>query len=199
MSGKRAPVIAAIAAALVALLTVFLLVLPERHPVSEARAKLEEIKQQTDQLNAQVAALIAAKDQAPKAHQEIREVDNQLPPTVDEPGLILLMKNSVERSGIEFADISASTPTLSASGAFSTIPVTISLDGTYFSLAEFLYRIETLPRAAKVLNGSITSSSGTTTTTTASLTMQLSLELYTSDVSAGPGSEPGPSSGGSGA
>ena len=201
MSNKRAPVVAAIAAGLVALLAVFFLVLPKRHQVSEARGDLEGIKQQTDQLNVQVQALIEAKGQAPQAHREIREVDNQLPLTVDEPGLILLVKNAVERSGIEFADISASTPSLAASGGFSTIPVTISLEGTYFSLAEFLYRIETLPRAAKALTGSIAPSGGAaiTTTTAASLTMQLSLELYTSDLSAGPGSEPGPTSGRSGA
>ena len=199
MSEKRAPVFAAIGAGLVALLAVFFLVLPKRSEVSEARAELETVQQQTAQLNVQLASLNEAKANAGEARDAIRDVDNQLPPTLDEPSLILLLKNSVERSGIEFADISVSTPTPGSAGAFSTVPVTISLEGTYFSLAEFLYRIETLPRAAKVLSGSITSSTDSSSSTSVPLTMQLSLELYTSDVSAGPGSEPGPSSGVSGA
>lgn len=198
MSGKRAPVFAAIGAGLVVLLAVFFLVLPKRSEVSAARTELETVRQQTAQLNVQLATLNEAKANAPQAREQIREVDNQLPPTLDEPGLILLLKNSIERSGIVFSDIAVSTPTPGSTGTFSTIPVTISLEGTYFSLAEFLYRIETLPRAAKVLSGSIASTTESSSTTIP-LTMQLALELYTSDVSAGPGSEPGPTSGVTGA
>jgi Tfp pilus assembly protein PilO len=193
MSEKRAPVFAAIGAGLVALLAVFFLVLPKRNEVSEARAELETVRQQTAQLNVQLATLNEAQANAPEAREQIRVVENQLPPTMDEPGLLLLLKNSVERSGIQFADITVSAPTPGLTGSFSTIPVTMSLEGTYFSLAEFLYQIETLPRAAKVLSGSITATTESSSTTIP-LTMQLSLELYTSDVSAGPGSEPGPSS-----
>jgi Tfp pilus assembly protein PilO len=191
VSDRRAPVFVAVAAGLVLVLAVFFLVLPKRNQVSEARAALETVQQETAQLRTQLAILNAAKANAPEAHKQIRDVNNQLPPTVDEAGLLRLLKNSVEDSGIEFADISVSNPVLSGSGGFSTIPVTISLEGTYFSLAQFLHRIETLPRAAKALTGAITA--GTTTSTGTSLAMQISMELYTSDVSAGPGSEPGPS------
>jgi Tfp pilus assembly protein PilO len=191
LSDKRAPVFAAIGAGLVALLAVFFLVLPKRHEVSDARAELENVRQQTAQLNVQLASLNEAKANAPQAREQIQDVDDQLPPTMDEPSLILLLKNSVEQSGIEFADITVSAPTPGSTGAFSTIPVTMSLEGTYFSLAIFLAHIETLPRAAKVLAGSITSSTGSPSSTVV-LTMQLTLELYTSDVSSGPGSEPGP-------
>jgi Tfp pilus assembly protein PilO len=199
MSNKRAPILAAIAAAVVALLAVLFLVLPKRNEVSEARAQLESVRQQTTQLNAQLAALNAAKANAPQARAEIRAVDNQLPPTLDESGILLLLKNSVERSGIEFADIAVSSPTLGSTGEFSIIPVTITLDGSYFSLASFLNRIETFPRAAKVLSGSTTVSTAPSSPSTIPLTMQLSMELYTSDVSAGPGSEPGPTREASGA
>ena len=192
MNDRRAPIFVAVAAGLVLVLAVFFLVLPKRHQVSEARASLETVQQETAQLQAQVAALNAAKANAPEANKDIRDVNAELPLTVDEPGLLRLLKNSVEDSGIEFADISVSNPVLSSTGGFSTIPVTISLEGTYFSLAQFLYRIETLPRAAKALTGAI--SVGTSTSTGVNLAMQVSLELYTSDVSAGPGSEPGPSS-----
>jgi hypothetical protein len=85
----------------------------------------------------------------------------------------------------------------------------VNVTGSYFALDEFLYRLETLPRAAKVTNVSVapgavvtsgtetTDTTGTTSTTTSSgmnglLTMQLTVEFYTSDLSAGPGSVPGP-------
>ena len=57
-----------------------------------------------------------------------------------------------------------------------------------------LFRLETLPRAAKVTNVSISPGGGTETTTTTtgpqSLSMQLSVNFYTTDTSAGPGSQP---------
>ena len=73
------------------------------------------------------------------------------------------------------------------------IPITITLSGTYFSLDEFLFQCETLPRAAKVINVSIAAgASGDATTVSGTLVMQVTVELYTTDISAGPGSTPGP-------
>jgi Tfp pilus assembly protein PilO len=190
MSGRRSPIIAGVAAALVCALAVFFLVMPKRSEVSDARDQLDEVKAQTATLQSQLQSLIDAKDQAPKARQTIRRVDQEIPPTVDEPGLILLLRNAAERAGIEFTDISVGSPVTSDTSSFSSIPVTMTLSGTYFSLDEFLFRLETLPRAAKVLNGSISAS--TSSTLANELSMQISMELYTSDTSAGPGSVPGP-------
>ncbi|MBI3648789.1 MAG: type 4a pilus biogenesis protein PilO [Actinobacteria bacterium] len=196
MSGRRSPLIAGVAAGLVCVLVIFFLVLPKRGEVADARKSLGDEQSKTSQLQAQLNTLVEAKAQAPAARAVIRKVDQQLPPTVDEPGLILLLRNAAERSGVSFTQISVSAPTASTTDAFSTIPVAINIEGTYFSLAEFLYRIETLPRAAKVLSGAITASTGGTGTTTNELSMQISMELYTSDTSAGPGSVPGPTTSG---
>jgi Tfp pilus assembly protein PilO len=191
MSGRRSPIIAGIAVAVVCILAVVFLVLPKKAAVSDAQSQLDTVKSQTAQLQVQLQSLADAKAQAPAARHTIRRVQQQVPPTADEPGLILLLRNAAERSAVDFTDISVSTPLTSTDSTFSTIPVTMSLTGTYFSLDEFLFRIETLPRAAKVLTGSI--SPGTSDTVLANeLTMQISMEMYTSDISAGPGSVPGP-------
>jgi Tfp pilus assembly protein PilO len=190
MSGRRSPIIAGVAAGLVCLLAIFFLVLPKRAEVSDAQKQLDEVEAQTAQLQARLNALVDARDQAPAARRTIRRVDQQVPPTADEPGLILLLRNAAERSTVDFTDIAVSNPTASDTAAFSAIPVTITITGTYFSLDEFLFRLETLPRAAKVLSGAISVSA--IEGTTSELTMQISMELYTSDTSAGPGSVPGP-------
>jgi Tfp pilus assembly protein PilO len=87
------------------------------------------------------------------------------------------------------------TPTLDAATGLSAIPLAVTATGTYFQLTEFLYSIETLPRAAKVLNVTLApggDSDVTTTTVTNLLQLQANVVMYTSDQSAGPGSEPGP-------
>jgi Tfp pilus assembly protein PilO len=193
VSGRRSPIIAGVAALLVCGLVVFFLVLPKRAQVSDAQQELDTVKNETAQLQAQLNALVDAKAQAPAARRTIRRVDQEVPATADEPGLILLLRNAAERSGVDFTDLAVSAPAASTTSSFSTIPVSITISGTYFSLDEFLFRIETLPRAAKVLAGTISAgTSGTVGGTTNELTMQITMELYTSDTSAGPGSVPGP-------
>ena len=56
----------------------------------------------------------------------------------------------------------------------SVAPLAITASGTYFSLTEFLYRLETLPRATKVQNVAIApGTAGDATTTTTTTTGQL--------------------------
>ncbi len=122
-------------------------------------------------------------------------MEQQIPPTVDEAGLLLLIRNAAVRSGVAFSQLTPGTPTLDATSGLSTIPLAVTASGSYFQIAEFLYSIETLPRAAKVLTVSLApgaGAEGTTTTVTNLLQLQASVVLYTSDQSAGPGSEPGP-------
>jgi Tfp pilus assembly protein PilO len=189
VSGRRSPIIAGVAALLVCTLAVFFLVLPKRAEVSDAQKQLDTVNNQTAQLKAKLRALVDAKAQAPAARKTLRRVDREIPPTADEPGLILLLRNAAERSGVDFTDLAVSAPVASSTSSFSTIPVSITIGGTYFSLDEFLFRIEKLPRAAKVLAGTI---SAGTSGLADELTMQITMELYTSDTSAGPGSVPGP-------
>jgi Tfp pilus assembly protein PilO len=72
----------------------------------------------------------------------------------------------------------------------------VSAIGTYSDVTAFSYRIETLPRAAKITALSLSPGATTTTGTSPPLTMTATIEAYTSDTSAGPGSEPGPTEGG---
>ena len=58
------------------------------------------------------------------------------------------------------------TPTLDPVTGLSVAPLAITASGTYFSLTEFLYSLETLPRATKVLNVAIAPGTGGEATTT---------------------------------
>jgi Tfp pilus assembly protein PilO len=197
MRGKRGPLIAGAGVALLALLLVFFLVTPKMGEVSEARAELDEARNEQQTLESQVRALEDARDSAAVARQTIAEVDQRIPPTADLPGLILLLQNAAVGSGLDLVTVTPGSPTFNAEAGLSVIPVSVNGTGAYFDVAEFLFRIETLPRAAKTLTVTLApggGGEGATTTTIGSpeLAMTASVELYTSDTSAGPGSIPGP-------
>lgn len=194
MRGRRAPLIAgAIAVALVVLVVVFL-VLPKMGEVSTANDELAAAQAQQGTLESQLAALEQAQAAAPEAKNIIQDVEEQIPPTADEAGMLRLIKNAALQSGITLATMTPGNPVLDPATGLSVITVAISAEGNYFALTEFLYSLETLPRAAKVQNVSMAPGGTTTDTTTASptLSLQAGVLLYTSDQSAGPGSEPGP-------
>jgi Tfp pilus assembly protein PilO len=189
------------AAVAVAVLLILFLVLPKRGQVSSANDDLDAAKAEQATLETQLAALEQAEAAAPEARATIQQVDQQIPPTLDEPGMLRLIQQAGVRSAIVGTTMTVGTPTFDANTGLSVVPVTIAAEGTYFSLTEFLYSLETLPRAAKVLNVSISPGGGegtTTTTTVNTLQMQANIELFTSDASAGPGSVPGPTEAGGG-
>lgn len=195
MKGKRAPLIAGAAGVAVALLLIMFLVLPKMHQVSAAKATLAKAISENSNLLSQLGALQDAKDAAGKSQQIIDNVARQLPPTVDEPGLLLLLANAAGRASLPLTQFTPATPILDSTTGLSQIPVTFAVTGTYFSLAQFLFNLETLPRVAKVQSVTVTTGGDTSTNSSVpTLQMTGSVTLYTTDANAGPGSQPGPTS-----
>lgn len=197
MNDKRAPLIAGAVALVLAILLIVFLVLPKMHAVDEAKTTLSAAEAQQATLGSQLQALQQAQNDADANRAVIENVQRQIPPTADEPGFILLLSNAATRAGIKLWQFTPATPTFNAATGLTEIPVTFTVKGNYFALAEFLFNLETLPRVAKVQTATIASAGadGTTTTIISSvpfLQMTGSVTLYTTDAAAGPGSQPGP-------
>jgi Tfp pilus assembly protein PilO len=197
VDNRRAPLFAALAVAGLAIVMILLLVLPKMGQVSTAQDQLDETRREGQTLESQLAALEDAKAAAPQARKTIAEVHRRIPPVADEPGLILLLQHAAFDAGIDLVSLSPGNPTLDAATNLSTIDVSVSATGTYFDITEFMYQIETLPRAAIVLSMNLAPGEESGTSGVPLLTLTATVQTYTSDTSAGPGSEPGPTSGGS--
>lgn len=195
MDNQRAPLFAIIGAVAVGIILIVFLVLPEMGKVSKAKDDLANAQAQEQTLQVQANALEDTKANAPANRTIIDHVHDQIPPTADEPGLLQLLNGAAVDSGLDLTTIAPATPTFDQATGLSTITVQVSALGTYSDVTAFMYRVETLPRAAKVT--SLTLAPGAAATTVSpQLTMTATLEAYTSDTSAGPGSEPGATEGG---
>jgi Tfp pilus assembly protein PilO len=193
---RRAPIIAGAISAAVALLAVVLLVLPKMGDVTTTEEELQSAEDQEVALAAQLDALQDAEAAAPKTEQEIGAIEEQVPPTAELPSLFRLLQGAADRSAVDFFSFSPGTPAPNAGGTYSSIASQVTVSGGYFAIDEFLFLLETLPRAAKVTTLAVTpsgASTGGTTLSTSNLQLQVTVEFYTTDVSAGPGSIPGPS------
>jgi Tfp pilus assembly protein PilO len=193
---RRAPIIVGVIAVLVALLAVFLLVLPKMGDVNTAEEELEAAEDREVALAAQLNALQDARAAAPQTEDDIAAIEAQVPPTADLPSLFRLLQGAADRSAVDFFSFTPGTPAPNAAGTYSSIASQVTVSGGYFAIDEFLFLLETLPRAAKVTTLAVAPAGGTTgatTTSTTSLQLQVTVEFYTTDLSAGPGSIPGPS------
>jgi Tfp pilus assembly protein PilO len=181
----------------VAILALLFVVNPKRAAVSAANTKLDEAQSEQLSLTSQLGSLQDAQAAAPANRKIIRQVEQQVPPTVDQQGFILLLSHAAEQSGCDLATTTIGTPTVDPTLGFSVIPISLTMSGGYFALDEFLFQVETLPRAAKTLSITL-SPLGAAGTTFGSLSMQITMELYTTDQNAGPASDPGPTEGAAG-
>jgi Tfp pilus assembly protein PilO len=181
-----------VAVVVVLLLAVFFLVLPKMNEVSSANDQLDQAVSQEGTLRSQLAALQQAQQDAPQARETIRQVDQAIPPTVDQQGLILLLQNAADQAGVDLFTITPGGLAFDAATGLTSIDNTMTINGSYFAVTEFMFNIETLPRAAKVT--SLTVSPSGDSVTGGGLTATGSVTVYTTDQSAGPGSSPGPTS-----
>jgi Tfp pilus assembly protein PilO len=186
MQGRRAVIVAGAGAAILALLLVLFLVLPKMAEVTKAQGELKDAKAEQQTLSVQLNALKQARDEAPTNEATIREIEGKVPPTADLPGVILFLRNAAAVSGVQVLSLTPGAPAPAPAGGFSSIAVSASGQGSYFALVKYLHEMETLPRAATVESIDLAPSEGTVLGFAATIT------LYTSDVSSGPGSEPGP-------
>ncbi len=190
---RRGPIIAGAIVAVIAVLAVFFLVLPKMSEVSKTREEIVAAEAQETALRNELASLKEAQANAPVVKVQIGKLSNQVPPTADLPALIRLLTAAADGSAVDFFTVAPGSPQVDPTGSFSTIATSISVTGGYFALDQFLFRLESLPRAAKVTSVSITlGGAAPAGSTVNSLSMQLGVEFYTTDTSAGPGSEPGP-------
>jgi Tfp pilus assembly protein PilO len=186
MQGRRAIIVAGAGAAVLALLLIFFLVLPKMSEVTEAEKELDDTTAEQAVLQGRLNALQQARDEAPENQATIRQIEGLVPPTAELSAVILLLRNAASVAGVQVVSLTPATPVASTTGGFSTISVSASGECSYFAMVKYLHEIETLPRAATVEAVSLTPIEGSQLSFTATIT------LYTSDISAGPGSEPGP-------
>jgi Tfp pilus assembly protein PilO len=188
MSARRGPILAAVVSIVVAILVLVGLVLPKASAVHKKQDELTAAQQQETDLRNQLTQLQALRDKARRVKRHLRKLQTRIPPTADLPGLIRFLQNAADASAVDFMSVSPGNPISTPGQPVSTISTQITSAGTFFAVEEFLFKLETLPRAVKVTQLQV----GPGPNGLPQLQIAMTAEVYTTDASAGPGSVPGP-------
>jgi type IV pilus assembly protein PilO len=117
----------------------FLLVRPQGAKLDELKRQTVDTQRRIDAYNQQVAAARSA----PKIEvADVYRLAKAMPDRTDMPDLVLELSQLARDTGIRFDSI-APQPIVSL-GAYQVIPISVTFNGNFYNLADFLYRLRSL-------------------------------------------------------
>jgi type IV pilus assembly protein PilO len=111
---------------------------------STKESELASLQQEVDQLE-------AAKRNAPETERQLLELAKRVPAHPEIPTLVVQIEDVADASGVSQLSIEPGTPGLPPGGGdFSVVPVTMTFEGTYDQMQDFLLRTRNLARLVTV-------------------------------------------------
>jgi type IV pilus assembly protein PilO len=118
----------------------------------DARTQERSAKEaQLASLQQEVAQLEAVKRNAPETERQLLELSKRVPTQPEIPTLVVQIEDVADSSGVTQLAIQPGTPGPPPGGGdYSVVPVTMSFEGTYEQLVDFLRRTGDLARLVTV-------------------------------------------------
>ena len=111
---------------------------------SEERSAMEA---QLANLRQEVSELEAVQRNAPETERQLLELSKRVPTEPEIPTLVVQMEDAADAAGVTQLSIQPGTPgPPPGGGGYSVVPVTMSFEGTYEQLVDFLRRTGQLAR-----------------------------------------------------
>jgi len=117
----------------------FLLVRPQGTKLKDLKRQATDVEQKIAAYNQQVAAARSA----PKIEvADVYRLAKAMPDKTDMPDLVLELGQLARDTGIRFDSISPQS--LTPIGSYAVLPITVTFNGNFYNLADFLYRLRSL-------------------------------------------------------
>ena len=147
---------------------------PQGARLTDARARQEAAAAENSQLEVRAARLVAAEQRRPELAADLETLRVAVPDAPDLAQFLLDANSASVEAGVDFISISPTPPTPSATpGLPSEVALSISVEGGYFEVLDFLDRLSSLPRVVVVDTLGLTASDGPGTPLSVSLTARM--------------------------
>ena len=170
----------------------FLLLSPLLNRLDERVEERSQKEAQLAELQQKIAQLEAVKRNAPETERQLLELSKRVPTQPEIPTLVVQIEEIANASGVTQLSIQPGTPAPPPGGGdFFVVPITMSFEGTYEQMQDFLRRTGELARLVTV-NGVTYQEVGEEGTTLAEIEQPLQVEIEAEvyfkpeDVPAGP-------------
>jgi len=117
----------------------FLVVHPQSGKVASLKRQARDVQEKIDAYHQQVTAARSA----PKIEvADVYRLAKAMPTKTDMPDLVLELSQLARDTGISFDSISPQP--VAAVGSYSVLPISVTFNGNFYNLADFLYRLRSL-------------------------------------------------------
>jgi type IV pilus assembly protein PilO len=117
----------------------FFLVHPQGGKLTNLKRQAADVQEKIDAYHQQVVAARSA----PKIEvADVYRLAKAMPNKTDMPDLVLELSQLARDTGIRFDSISPQP--IAAVGSYSVLPISLTFNGNFYSLADFLYRLRSL-------------------------------------------------------
>jgi Tfp pilus assembly protein PilO len=122
----------------------FLLFAPTSEDIEDVRAQTAQVEQQAQRERARAAALREVRLEAPEAEARLAFGRTIFPENADIPALFRQLQQATDDAGARLTTIAPASPTeqIDADLRYASIPVSVTVEGSYFQLVDFARRIE---------------------------------------------------------
>jgi type IV pilus assembly protein PilO len=136
-------IVVAVSGVLVLALGWLVLLGPKQKQVGDLKQQTAAVRQQiADDLSRAATARSATGAPTIKT-ADIYKLETAMPSITDMPDLLLELDQTAQAAGVKLQSIQPSAPAEGASG-YSTVHITLSADGNFYTLTDLLYRLRTL-------------------------------------------------------
>jgi type IV pilus assembly protein PilO len=117
----------------------FFLVHPQGGKLNDLKRQSQDVEQKIQAYEQQVAAARSA----PKIEvADVYRLAKAMPDKADMPDVVLELSQLARDTGIRFDSISPQVPAVI--GSYQVLPISVTFNGNFYNLADFLYRLRTL-------------------------------------------------------
>jgi type IV pilus assembly protein PilO len=129
----------------------FLLLSPLLQKLDEQAQAREDKQAQLEQVQQEVNELEEVRRNSPEIQSQLLELSKRVPTQPQIPTLVVQVEEIADASGVTQLSVDPEPPTAPAGGGdYQAVPVTMTFDGTYDQMQDFLLRTRNLTRLVTV-------------------------------------------------
>lgn len=122
----------------------FLMISPKRDELSQAHQERDKEKRQFEADKTRLERLPEEKSAARQAEEDLLKINKLVPGDEQVPSLIIELQQSADQAGIDFVKIAPKDAVIVDNN--TVVPMDVSVEGRFFDVNDFLYRIENYAR-----------------------------------------------------
>jgi Tfp pilus assembly protein PilO len=151
-------ILAIVGAFVVCLLFFFLFIRSRQGDLSAVRTNIEAEENQALQLTTELNRLKDLQARAPELQADLAKIRELVPQEHEIPHFIFLVQDAATESGVSFLTLTPTLPgTPPEAAPLAEVTMAITARGGYFSIQDFIRRLQELDRATRIDNLSMSS------------------------------------------